>query len=214
MKSGLLTLLACPICKHYPLRLKIFEWETKQDKFKQLLEVYTTKNIEILRNETNVKIIKSNGEIKIKDNIVRYEKNLNDYIDELKEIHEDLLAIQDVSKILSNEILKIIKEEFFVKLEDFKKEDTAERQEQKFEQFKLYIYIANWYLFNAEINEGIMTCDKCQRWFPIIETIPQMLPDEVRKEKKDVPFLQKWKDDIEDWVLFKGKPFNLKENMK
>ena len=68
----------------------------------------------------------------------------------------------------------------------------------------------NWYLFYAEIEEGIMICKKCNRWFPIIQTIPQMLPDGLRKEKPEKEFLQKWKDNIEEEILLKAIPFNIK----
>ena len=33
-----------------------------------------------------------------------------------------------------------------------------------------------------EIVEGIIVCPKCNRWYPIREEIPEMLPDELRKE--------------------------------
>jgi uncharacterized protein YbaR (Trm112 family) len=61
-----------------------------------------------------------------------------------------------------------------------------------------------------EITSGIITCTKCQRWFPIIDEIPNMLPDELREQKEDVPFLQKWQSKIPEKTLHEGKPFNLK----
>lgn len=59
-----------------------------------------------------------------------------------------------------------------------------------------------------EIEEGIMTCE-CDRWYPIIDTIPHMLPDDLRKEGEDVTFLEKWKEKIPKKVLEGGKPLNL-----
>ena len=61
-----------------------------------------------------------------------------------------------------------------------------------------------------EITSGMITCSKCGRWYPIIEEIPHMLPDELREQNEDVPFLQKWKDKIPEKTLQEGKPFNLK----
>jgi uncharacterized protein YbaR (Trm112 family) len=60
-----------------------------------------------------------------------------------------------------------------------------------------------------EIDEGILTCPECGRWYPIIETIPHMLPDELREEKEDKDFLVKWKPRVQESVLRSGKPFNL-----
>ena len=61
-----------------------------------------------------------------------------------------------------------------------------------------------------EIVEGVIICPKCLRWYPIREEIPEMLPDELREEKDEVPFLRKWKDKIPQKTLSEGKPFNLK----
>jgi len=61
-----------------------------------------------------------------------------------------------------------------------------------------------------EIVEGVIICPKCLRWYPIRDEIPEMLPDELREEKDELPFLQKWKAKISQKILTEGKPFNLK----
>jgi uncharacterized protein YbaR (Trm112 family) len=61
-----------------------------------------------------------------------------------------------------------------------------------------------------EIVEGLIVCSKCLRWYPIRDEIPEMLPDELRKEDEDLPFLKKWKEKIPENVVSEGKPFNLK----
>ncbi len=60
-----------------------------------------------------------------------------------------------------------------------------------------------------EIEEGLLTCPGCGRWYPIIEAIPHMLPDELREEQEDREFLSRWKGEIPDSVLRSGKPHNL-----
>ncbi|HLI46235.1 MAG TPA: Trm112 family protein [Geobacterales bacterium] len=60
-----------------------------------------------------------------------------------------------------------------------------------------------------EITDGIILCTKCNRWYPIIEEIPVMLPDELRKEKEDKAFLEKWKNKIPENFLKNGLPFHL-----
>jgi uncharacterized protein YbaR (Trm112 family) len=63
----------------------------------------------------------------------------------------------------------------------------------------------------AEIQEGMIVCPKCSRWYPIRDEIPEMLPDELRKRKEDLPFLEKWKEKVPEKILKEGKPFNLKQ---
>jgi uncharacterized protein YbaR (Trm112 family) len=63
-----------------------------------------------------------------------------------------------------------------------------------------------------EIVEGLITCPKCLRWYPIRDEIPEMLPDEMRKEEEDLPFLKKWKEKIPQKILLQGRPFNLKKS--
>jgi uncharacterized protein YbaR (Trm112 family) len=62
-----------------------------------------------------------------------------------------------------------------------------------------------------EIIAGLIVCSKCLRWYPIRDEIPEMLPDELRKEHEDLPFLKKWKDQVPKEILQKGRPFNLKK---
>jgi uncharacterized protein YbaR (Trm112 family) len=62
-----------------------------------------------------------------------------------------------------------------------------------------------------EIVEGLIVCPKCLRWYPIRDEIPEMLPDELRKETEDLPFLKKRKSRIPEKIVFEGKPFNLKQ---
>ena len=59
-----------------------------------------------------------------------------------------------------------------------------------------------------EVVEGLIVCEACNRWYPIIEEIPFMLPDELRDGKDDLPFLRKWKEKFPEEILMKGKPFN------
>ena len=60
-----------------------------------------------------------------------------------------------------------------------------------------------------EIVEGVIICPKCSRWYPIRDEIPEMLPDELREEKDEMPFLRKWKKEFPREILLEGKPFNL-----
>lgn len=62
---------------------------------------------------------------------------------------------------------------------------------------------------NGEIIEGIILCHKCHRWYPIIDEIPHMLPDDLREERDDKGFLERWREEIPEKILTEGKPYNL-----
>ena len=59
------------------------------------------------------------------------------------------------------------------------------------------------------IKEGVLFCSECSRFYPIIEEIPVMLPDDLRDKEKDIQFLQKKKKKIPDKITKNGKPWHL-----
>src|ERR671912_1608113 len=59
------------------------------------------------------------------------------------------------------------------------------------------------------IIEGILYCKKCSRFYPIIDEIPIMLPDELREKEKDLQFLTKWKHSIPEEILTNSNPWHL-----
>jgi uncharacterized protein len=59
------------------------------------------------------------------------------------------------------------------------------------------------------IIEGILYCKKCLRFYPIIDEIPIMLPDELREKEKDLKFLNKWKNNIPQRILKNANPWHL-----
>lgn len=60
-----------------------------------------------------------------------------------------------------------------------------------------------------EVSEGILYCPECGRWYPIIEEIPILLPDELRNKKEDLEFMRKYRDKIPENILTNGKPWNI-----
>lgn len=72
-------------------------------------------------------------------------------------------------------------------------------------------YPLELYVFKEreEIVEGLIVCPKCLRWYPIRDEIPELLPDELRDEKDELSFLQKWREKIPRKILLNGRPFNL-----
>jgi uncharacterized protein YbaR (Trm112 family) len=59
------------------------------------------------------------------------------------------------------------------------------------------------------IMDGVLICEVCDRFYPIIEEIPVMLPDELRSKKEDVDFLTKWENRLPRKIIESGKPINL-----
>ncbi len=64
-----------------------------------------------------------------------------------------------------------------------------------------------------EIDEALITCTKCGRWYPVIDGIVCMLPDNLRMEQKqrraETSFLERWKDRVPEHILKDGNPFGL-----
>ena len=59
------------------------------------------------------------------------------------------------------------------------------------------------------VSEGALICSKCSRFYPIIEEIPIMLPDELRDKKVEMDFLKKYKEKLPEKITKKGLPWHL-----
>ncbi len=59
------------------------------------------------------------------------------------------------------------------------------------------------------IIDGILFCKKCSRFYPIIDEIPIMLPDELRDKHKDLQFLKKWENSLPELILKNSNPWHL-----
>lgn len=57
--------------------------------------------------------------------------------------------------------------------------------------------------------EGALYCTKCSRFFPIIEEIPIMLPDELRDKKQDMEFLEKNIESLPQKIIKDAYPWHL-----
>ena len=62
---------------------------------------------------------------------------------------------------------------------------------------------------NIVITEGILFCTKCSRFYPIIEEIPVMLPDELREKQTDIDFLKRWNNKLPEKIIKHGNPWHL-----
>ncbi len=57
--------------------------------------------------------------------------------------------------------------------------------------------------------EGALYCTDCSRFYPIIEEIPIMLPDELRDKKQEIEFLKTNKDNLPEKIITKANPWHL-----
>jgi uncharacterized protein YbaR (Trm112 family) len=227
MRIWLLDILACPICKYYPLDLKILNWQTDQKVFSRIESAFKGRQISVLeensiltlpngKKDKCVKIIED-GQIQIEDEFSREKKPLLDYLRNLSEKVKSTQTISDVTESAATRLLEQIKSQALDKVGKTLKQIEATRSKASIDKEKSTlkdilpeIYLLNWYFFLTEVDQALISCKKCQRWYPVIETIPHMLPDDLRNSDEDIAFLKKWSTKISANVLNEGKPFNMK----
>ena len=56
MKPWLFDILACPIDKHFPLKLYIFSFETKTNDFNNFIEVFDKRNLDFIKQEDLIQV--------------------------------------------------------------------------------------------------------------------------------------------------------------
>jgi uncharacterized protein YbaR (Trm112 family) len=59
------------------------------------------------------------------------------------------------------------------------------------------------------IVDGVLICSECQRYYPIVDEIPVMLPDNLREKKEDLGFLERWNTKLPERIVHGGKPWSL-----
>jgi uncharacterized protein YbaR (Trm112 family) len=57
--------------------------------------------------------------------------------------------------------------------------------------------------------EGAIYCTKCSRFYPIIEEIPIMLPDELRDKNQDIEFLKRNQSTLPEKIIKQASPWHL-----
>jgi uncharacterized protein YbaR (Trm112 family) len=207
MKPWLFDILACPIDKHYPLKLYIFSFETSYNDFKNFMENFEKRDLDIIEEEHIFEITEKNGKILIKDNIIIEKTLLKDYINLI------LVSINELDNIFnktdntqSQQCFEIIQLSIKPKIQEFLKNFDPTKLSEVLPE----LYFLNKVKIETEIQSGLLLCQKCNRWYPIIDSIPQMLPDEFRKEEKEIEFLQSNRNLLDEKFFNKDlKPFNI-----
>ena len=207
MKPWLFDILACPIDKHFPLKLYIFTYETKQSEFESFINIYDKRDIIQIKKEEIIKMVKEDENQYIKDNIIIEKNSIDDYLDLLISSINELENIFDKSTYdVSKKCYDLIKKKIKQQIIEFSRNINVEKIEEIFPE----LYFLNKIKIEIEIDSGILLCEKCHRWFPIIQTIPQMLPDEYRDTDKELEFLKNNKNLLDENFFNQDlKPFNI-----
>jgi len=186
MKPWLLNILACPIDKHHPLEAYFFRWETPEEKIKEIAADAGLPSPDIkLRHEQLAK--------QLIDGTVSPAamKNIVDKSGSTSALGLLAVTIDTLHRI--------------EKIPDKCEEDLLKDNDQDLDALDRF--------FNRiELDAGLLVCPECGRWYPIgsaVETIPEMLPDDLREEERDLDWLEKWRELIPPQVLESGRPFNL-----
>ena len=186
MKSWLLNILACPIDKHHPLEARFFSWET------------TEEEMEKIASEAG---LHSNH---FKKNYEHLAKQLVDGTISPPAIRN----VEDSSGSDHSKGLLVIAVDAIARLEQV----TDKSEGVLLKEYSRDVDALHRFLNLVEVDAGLLVCQECGRWYPIgsaVETIPEMLPDDLREKERDLEWLEKWRDLVPGSVLKEGKPYNL-----
>lgn len=59
------------------------------------------------------------------------------------------------------------------------------------------------------VSEGVLYCSDCSRFYPIIEEIPIMLPDDLRDKEQELHFLAEHKKALPEKITAHANPWHL-----
>ncbi|MFQ6054003.1 MAG: Trm112 family protein [Candidatus Bathyarchaeia archaeon] len=186
MKPWLLNILACPIDTHHPLEARFFSWETSAEEMRRIAS-------EAGRPSS------------------RFEKNYRHLAKQLldgtispvaMQAIEDLTGSEESAGLLAGAVESL-----------GRLGQARDRTEEELRRdFPAEIDRLHRFLNLVEVDAGLLVCPECGRWYPIgsaVETIPELLPDDLRERDRDLAWLERWRELVPASVLEQGRPFNL-----
>lgn len=186
MKPWLLNILACPIDKHHPLEAYFFSWETPEEEMNKLSSEAGLPNHDFKKNYEHLAKQLVDGTIS----------------------PAAIRNIEDASGSKGSKGLLAIAVDALARLKQVK--EMSEKD--LLSEFPQDIDALYRFMNLIEVDAGLLVCPECDRWYPIgsaVETIPEMLPDDLRERDRDLEWLKKWREVVPANVLEEGKPFNL-----
>ena len=207
MKPWLFDILACPIDKNFPLKLSIFSFENEPKEFQSILNIYLNRDISFIKNEKIISISQEDNEFFLKDNIIIESTTLKHYLDlTTSSLIEFENIFDNTTNKLSKKCFEIINSDVKSRIVEFSKNPNFNQLDKILPE----LYFINKLKLDFEIVSGILFCSKCKRWYPIINTIPQMLPDKYRDKKKEIDFLENNKNLLDEKFFNQDlKPFKI-----
>jgi len=207
MKPWLFDILACPIDKNFPLKLYIFSFENENKEFQSILNTYENRNINFIKNEKIIEITHKEDDFFIKDNVIHEKTRIKSY---LELINSSLIEFENVfdnsTNLFSKKCFEVMNSKVKLCIKKFSENPDFDQLENILPE----LFLINQIKLDFEINSGILFCSECKRWYPIIDTIPQMLPDKYRDEKKDTEFLKNHKNLLDEKFFIQDlKPFKI-----
>jgi len=186
VKPWLLNILACPMCKHHPLDTYFFKWETKEEDLKIIAEQTGVPSRLLTQNYRHLV-----GQVLDKTILLEPVRRVRD----LTESTSAQLLLEEAVEALG----RLVQQE-------------GKTVEEILANFGPEVDALYRYLNLVEVEEGLLSCSNCSRWYPIgsaVASIPEMLPDNLRERERDLDFLKKWQKQVPKEVSEKGKPFNI-----
>jgi uncharacterized protein YbaR (Trm112 family) len=164
-------------------------------------------NKSFIKNEGIIEIDHEDDELLIKDKIIIQKTELAKY---LNLTYSSLIEFENIfgcgKNQLGNKCFEILNSEVKSRVIEYIKNPVFNQIDTILPE----LFFINKIKLDIEIKTGILFCSKCNRWYPIIDTIPQMLPDKYRDEKKEIDFLEKHKDLLDAKFLNQDlKPFKI-----
>jgi uncharacterized protein YbaR (Trm112 family) len=186
MKPWLLNILACPIDKHHPLEAYFYRWETTAEEMEKMNREAGTPSQHFKKQYGHLAKQIVDGTIS--------PPALREIRDLAGETHTVEL-LRDVNKFMD-------------------RLSQVEKPEEKalLKEFPEGMDVLYRYLNLVEVEEGLLRCPECGRWYPIgsaVETIPELMPDDLREQERDLAWLLKWREKLPEQVLRDGRPFTL-----
>jgi uncharacterized protein YbaR (Trm112 family) len=184
LKPWLINILACPIDKYHPLEAYFFKWETTEEELEKIT-----------------------GDAGKPSQFFKKQ-----YIHLVKQIEDGTISASSLKSISDHtgsaytSRLQAIVNQVILTLEN--EQDLSERN--LINKYPEDVDILYRYLNLIEVEEGLLRCPECSRWYPIgnsVETIPELMPDDLRQEEKELTWLRKWIDLVPISVRDDGKPF-------
>jgi uncharacterized protein YbaR (Trm112 family) len=186
MKPWLLNILACPIDKHHPLEAYFYRWETTVEEMDKISREAGAPSPHFKKQYGH--LAKQIEDCTISPSSLRVIRDETGMTPALELLGETRKFLDRLAYVEKPEAVALLKE------------------------FPEGVDVMYRYLNLVEVAEGLLRCPECGRWYPIgsaVETIPELMPDDLRERDRDLEWLGKWREKLPEHVLSDGRPFTL-----